>query len=61
MRSEDPDDKDRQEYYAGGASSGAAILDPKKQETDIFKRLQAVGLCPPFLGCWYFRPRACTH
>ena len=36
----DKDDEGRQEYYAGGASSGAAILDPKKKETDIFKRLQ---------------------
>jgi UBX domain-containing protein 1 len=37
----DPDAEGRQEYYAGGASSGAAILDPAKKEKDIFKRLQA--------------------
>jgi UBX domain-containing protein 1 len=42
--SQDPDEDGRQEYYAGGASSGAAILDPsKKQEQDIFKRLQAAA------------------
>ena len=42
LMAEDPDDEGRQEYYAGGASSGAAILDPKKKEapSDIFKRLQ---------------------
>lgn len=42
--SQDPDESGRQEYYAGGASSGAAILDPAKKETDIFKRLQAAAL-----------------
>ncbi len=41
--SQDPDEAGRQEYYAGGASSGAAILDPKKKEADIFKRLQAAA------------------
>lgn len=41
--SQDSDEAGRQEYYAGGASSGAAILDPAKKETDIFKRLQAAA------------------
>ena len=40
VRSVDPEDSKRQEYYAGGAASGAAILDPAKKEGDIFKRLQ---------------------
>ena len=42
VRTQAGDDEGRQEYYAGGSSSGAAILDPTKKDTDIFKRLQAV-------------------